>query len=425
MKKLIPFLGAAFIALTAALPAAAQEQKRETDAEFILRVEKDCFNFFASEVNKENGLFPDSSRTGSPCSIAATGFGLTAMCIGVENKWIPKNEAYLIVLQTLKTFQGRLEEQHGFYYHFLSMDEGKRVWDCEVSSIDTALFMAGALTAAEYFKGTEIDRIANELYARVDWQWMQNGRRTVCMGWKPDRGFLPYYWESYNELMILYVLGIGSPNPKRALPPEAWDAWARPKARYGGKEFVFCFTGSLFVYQYAHAWVDFRKVRDSYADYWQNSLDATLANRQYCVDNMRNFQGFGEKMWGLTACIGPSGYKGYGGGPGNPACDGTIAPSAVGGSVPFAPDICIATLRNIHDQYGDRIYGPYGFKNAFNLNLDWWCDEYLGIDTGITLLMIENYRTGFVWKYFMAHPSVQKWAKLCMKPISRTKLEEK
>ena len=187
----------------------------------------------------------------------------------------------------------------------------------------------------------------------------------------------------------------------------------RRQAKLGGKEFIYCFTGSLFVYQYGHAWIDFRNKRDNFANYWDNSVEATLANRQFCIDNLRTYQGFGENMWGLTACIGPSGYKGYGGGPGNPSCDGTIAPSAVAGSIPFCPEMCISTLRNIYDQYADKAYGPYGFKNGFKLGCDWWCEEYLGIDTGISMLMIENYRTGFVWKYFTRHPDIQKWYSAC------------
>ena len=384
-----------------------------SDLEFLDMVARDSFRFFVSEANPENGLVKDSSREYSPCSIASVGFGLTALCIGVENGWIPKNEAYIRIERTLRTFRDKLPHEHGFFYHFLNINSGARIWESEVSSVDTALFLAGALTAGEYFKGTEIEKLAGDIYARVDWPWMLNGRRLLCMGWKPESGFLPYYWDSYNELMIIYALAIGSPT--HPIAADLWNAWGRPRGKYGNYSFVYCYSNNLFVYQYSHAWIDFRNMRDSYADYWDNSVAATLANRQYCIDMSDNFEGFGENMWGLTACVGPDGYKAYGGGPVNSSCDGTIAPCAAAGSIPFAPAECMGALRAMYDEYGDELYGKYGFKDAFNLSRNWWANEYLGIDQGITVLMIENYRTGFVWKYFMRNPAVKKWQALCFK----------
>lgn len=382
------------------------------DPAFLSKVETDAFRFFRDKTNIDNGLVPDSSRVGAPASIAAVGFGLTALCIGVENKWITKNEAYLLAHTTLKAFRDSIPHQRGFYYHFLDMKSGRRMWNCELSSVDTALFLAGALTAGEYFKGTEVEKMANEIYDRVDWPWMLNGKKFICMGWKPESGFLPYYWDSYSELMLIYALAIGSRT--HPIAKSYWDSWTRPRGKYGNNEFVYCGTGSLFVYQYSHAWIDFRSMRDKYTDYWANSVKATLVNRQFCVDNMRKFMDFGPNMWGLTACIGPYGYKGYGGGPGRTECDGTLAPSAAAGSMPFIPGYCTAVLKNMHEKYGDKVYGEYGFKNAFNPTLDWFAKEYLAIDTGITLIMIENSRSGFVWKYFMRHPAIQKWAAQCM-----------
>ncbi|MFH1368031.1 MAG: glucoamylase family protein [Elusimicrobiota bacterium] len=405
------------------LSAVSAHAATMSDDEFLLKLEKDSFAYFESLVNRDTGLMPDSSRLDSPCSIASQGFGITALCIGAENGWITKDAAYKLILTGLKTFKNALSEEHGFYYHFVNMKTGHRVWDCELSSIDTALFIAGALTAGEYFKGTEIEKLANELYERIDWAWMLNGKKVLSMGWKPDKGFLPYYWDSYNELMILYALAIGSPS--HPIPAESWDTWARPTSKYGGKPFIYCGTGSLFVYQYSHAWIDFRGKRDKYTDYWENSVRATNANRDYCIDNMREFIGFDEDMWGVTACIGPYGYKGYGAGPGEPLCDGTIAPSAAAGSIPFAPKICIQTLRKMSHEYGDRLNSPFGLRNGFNIALDWWCDESLGIDTGITILMIENYRTGFVWKYFMQHPSIIKWLSACFTEVQKDNKETK
>lgn len=386
--------------------------RTDGDDEFLEKIAGDSFKFFWEEANPGNGLIPDSSRTGSPCSIATVGFGLTALCIGAERGWITKPQAYDRIIKTLKYFYEKVPAVHGFYYHFLDMEDGRRVWNSELSSIDTAIFIAGALTCAEFFKGTEIEEVANKIYERVDWPWMLNGREVLCMGWKPDAGFLPYYWDTLSELMILYALAIGSPT--HPIPPSSWDAWKRPSGKYGEHIFYYCTTGSLFVYQYSHAWIDFKSVRDKYADYWENSVQATLANRQFCIDNTDRFIGYTEYSWGLTACIGPDGYKGYGGGPGNPYHDGTIAPSAAAGSLPFTPEISIRTLKTIRAILGKRIYGKYGFLNSFNLDRDWVSNEYLGIDTGITVLMIENYRSGFVWKYFMNHTAIKKWISLCM-----------
>ena len=397
--------------ISLALLCASVSVAKVPDEKFIDSVERDTFRYFVEQVNNKNGLIKDSSRSGSPCSIAAVGFGLTALCIGVERKWIPKNEGFLLVLKILQTFRYKLNTEHGFYYHFLNMDKGNREWSSEVSSVDTALFLAGALTCADYFKDTEVEKLANEIYERVDWPWMMNGKKVLCMGWKPETGFLPYYWDSYSELMIIYALAIGS--PAHPIPSSAWNVWLRPTARYGDYSFVNCATGSLFTYQYSHAWIDFRNKEDSYTDYWSNSVKATLVNKQYCRD--RHFRSLGDKLWGVTACVGPYGYKGYGAGPGYPICDGTIAPSAVAGSVPFAPKLCIDTLKYMKDNFGPNIYGDYGFVDGFNVEQDWWANEYLGIDQGITLLMIENYRTGFVWEHFMRHPAISRWMSLCMK----------
>lgn len=406
MEKIRKIVIAILAIAALSVPAAAA-----TDEEFLDMLSRDSFLYFTGLMNRQNGLIPDSSRLDSPCSIAAQGFGFTALCIGAERGWITRDAAYRLILTGLKTYRDVFDDEHGFFYHFVDMKTARRVWNCEISSIDTTLFIAGALTAGEYFKGTEIEKIANQLYDKIDWEWMLNGRKVLCMGWKPEKGFLPYYWDSYSELMLLYALAIGSKT--HPISSETWDAWTRPTGKYGGKEFIYCPTGSLFVYQYSHAWIDFRGKKDKYADYWENSVRATFANRDFCIDNMKDYEGFDEDMWGLTACIGPTGYKGYGGGPGNTHCDGTIAPSAAGGSVPFAPKICIRTLRNMYESYGKKAYGEYGFIDSFNIGRDWWASESLGIDTGITLLMIENYRTGFVWKYFMRHPAVDRWLQAC------------
>ena len=386
-------------------------QKTSTE-EFLDKLEKDSFMYFWELYDENLGLIPDSSREGSPCSIAAVGFGLTAFCIGVERGWVQKNQAYLRIYKTLKTFLHKLKNQKGFFYHFLDMKTGERVWDCEISTIDTALFLAGAIVAGEYFKGTEIENLANEIYDRIDWKWALNNKNVLCMGWKPETGFLPYYWDTYSELIIIYAFAIGA--KKNAIPEECWYAWKRRKIKYGDYEFVACPTGSLFAYQYSHAYIDFRNIFDKYdgTNYFENSKIATLVNKKFCEKRKYKFKTYSEGFWGLSACLGPDGYKGYGSSPGA-FHDGTVAPSAVAGSVMFLPEICIPALRLIYDKLKDKIYCSYGFVNAFNLDYNWFADECLGIDTGISLLSIENYRTGFVWKHFMGHPNVKKFISLC------------
>lgn len=388
-----------------------------SDEQFLDKLEYDSVAYFAGEANRANGLIKDSSRPGAPASIAAVGFGLTAVCIGESRGWIDREQAYDRILKTLIFFRDRVPHERGFFYHFLNMRNGERTWSSEVSSIDTALFLAGALFAGEYFKGTEVETAARELYERVDWPWMMNGRKVMCMGWTPEEGFLPYYWDSYSEAMIMYALAIGS--PAHPIPADAWFGWARPVDSYKGIELVYCSTGSIFTYQYSHAWIDFRKLYEDKPpsaapiNYFSNSINATKANREFCVDNAANHRTYGENSWGLTACIGPQGYRGYGARPGEALNDGTIAPSGMAGSIVFDWQGALKGLRYLYDTHGDFLYGKYGFKDAFNLDKRWWAEEYLGIDVGITVLMIENYRTGLVWDKFMELEPVRKWVKLC------------
>jgi len=386
---------------------------RSEDEKFLDMVSQDSFQFFLDKYHKGTGLINDNSTTYSPCSVASVGFGLTAYCIGAQRHWVDKNDAYDRVLKTLKFFQSNVAQKNGFYYHFVNIRTGAPVWNSEVSSIDTAIFLAGALSAGEYFKGTEVELLANELYERVDWPWMLNGKTVLCMGWKPDikenNGFLPYYWDSYSELMIIYALAIGSPT--KPISPKYWDAWKRPAEKLGSNAFIYCPTGSLFVYQYSQAFIDFRNIRDKYANYWTNSVKATIADREWCIENRKIYKGY----WGISACLGPDGYAGYGSVPEQKSLhDGTIAPSALAGSIPFCPAECISTMRSLYKNYGTDVYGKYGFVNGVNLNANWFSRDFIGIDQGITVLMIENYRSEFVWKYFMQHPAIKKWLELCM-----------
>ncbi|MGB2705432.1 MAG: glucoamylase family protein [Candidatus Omnitrophota bacterium] len=387
------------------------------EEKFLDKLERDSFRYFIKEVNPENGLIKDSSRLGAPCSVAVVGFGLTALCIGESRGWISHEKAYERVLQILRAFMYNVPHERGFFYHFLDMRTGKRAWNSEASSIDTALFLAGALFAGEYFRDTEIERIARALYERVDWPWMMNGKKAMCMGWKPETGFLWHCWDSYSEAMILYALAIGSPT--HPIAKDAWFEWKRPRSTYKEYEVIYSYFGSIFTYQYSHAWIDFRRLRDRKGniDYYANSVNATLANRQFCIDNAAEYETYGENSWGLTACIGPEGYKGYGAKPGLALSDGTIAPCGIAGSLVFAKEESVKGLKYLYDRHKRFLYGKYGFKDAFNANKDWWAEEYLGIDVGITLIMIENYRTGMVWKAFMGIGPVKAWTEKCFNVV--------
>lgn len=381
------------------------------DSAFLDKLEYDSILYFAGEAYTNTGLIKDSSRPGAPASVASVGFGLAALCIGESRGWIDRQQAIERIVKTLRFFRDKVPTAHGFYYHFMDPATGKRVWDSEVSSIDTALFIAGALFAGEYFNDTGIGAIARELYERVDWQWMMNGREIMCMGWKPESGFLWYYWDQYSEAMIMYALAIGSPT--HPIPKEAWQAWKRPVDSYKDFELVYSYTGSLFTYQYSHAFIDFRRLYEGHINYYTNSLNATLANRAFCIDNAEKYRSYGDSGWGLTACIGPNGYRSYGALPGEAFHDGTIAPSGVAGSMVFDGDSALYALKEMYMNYGDFIYGKYGFKDAYNLDKNWWAEEWLGIDVGISLLMVENYRTGLVWDKFMKLEPVKKWQELC------------
>jgi hypothetical protein len=402
---------ACVVCVSAAGLAQAKDLSDGRTQAFLKKVAKDSFRYFWHEANPNNGLIKDSSDPYSPCSVAAVGFGLTAICIGESHGWITRDQAYRRVLKTLIALRDFVQHERGFFYHFVNMYDGKRAWLCEASSIDTAIAVAGALYAGEYFKGTEAEKIAGQIYRRVDWKWMLNGKSILCMGWKPEAGFLPHYWDSYSELILLYALAIGSPT--HPIPKTCWEQWERPLADTKAGKVVYCTTGSIFTYQYSHAWIDFRKLIDEDVNYYDNSIKATILNRAFCIKKSKDFRTYGKDSWGLTASYGPWGYKGYGAKPGRPVHDGTVAPCAAAGSLPFAPRITIRALKHMYRQYKDSLYGRYGFFDAYNLDQNWWCDKYLGIDQGITVLMIENYLYGSVWTYFMKIPCIRKWIETC------------
>ncbi len=388
------------------------EDLNPEDAILLAKVQKDSLQYFIRMSDKTTGLTRDSSQPGSPASIAATGFALAAVAIGASRGWIPADYASKQIHKTLKTLLTKAEHKNGFFYHFLDSRSAKRVWGSEASSIDTALLVAGALLAGKYYPNTDIERMAREIYERINWKWMMNGSQFICMGWKPESGFLPYYWDSYNELMILQALAIGSPT--HPVPPDTWFNWQRHEETYKDKSIIFSSSGSLFTYQYSHAFIDFRDLDDQGVNYFENSKKATIANWEYSLDARGEFQSYSENSWGLSASLGPGGYRAYGAKPGEGTHDGTIAPYAAIASIVFTPKESIQAIQFFYNNYQENLYGYFGFKDAFNKDKNWWAQEYLGIDQGIIVLMLENFlNQEVVWKKFRELDSIQRWIKLC------------
>lgn len=406
-------------------------------AAFLDQLERDTFGFFW-ETTPSSGLTPDRVPGSGASSVAAIGFALTAYLVGAERGYVSRSAAAERTLATLRTLwrapQGPsargVAGYRGLFYHFVDGREGLRLDQSELSTIDTALLMAGVLSAQVYFDRDDaperaIRHLADQLYRRVDWSWASSARHAplLTMGWSPESGFIDVEWRGYNEAMILYLLAMGSPT--HPIAPKAWEEWTRTyvwDTDHGAPHLAF---GPLFGHQYSHIWVDFRGIQDPFmrsrgSDYFESSTRATYANRDYCITNPGRWVGYGELVWGLTASDGPAdeapfhGYWARGAGPDASTDDGTLAPTAVGGSVPFAPEITIPTLVNLRDRFGDRLYGKHGFKDAFNLSYPkasgvppgWFDDQYLAIDQGPILLMVENYRTGFVWDLMKRSPYV-------------------
>ncbi len=387
------------------------------DRVFLEDLQHRCFRYFWEQTNQQTGLTPDRSglNGGPPVgpsidigSSAATGFGLTALCIGANNKWITKEEARARACLTLDFFANHAFQERGWFLHWMDTKTGERRWNSEVSSIDTALLVAGVLTAGQYFQDDpEIRKLAKLIYDRIDFRWMlDNDAFLLSHGWRPDKGFIKYRWNTYAEMSILYLMGIGSST--YPLSPDSWYAFARPLYNYG--TFHFVSGGPLFTHQYSHAWVDFRNRRDrEFIDYFQNSVEATRANHLYCSNLAKTFPlSFGSDIWGITASDSPRGYKIYGEIQHLAPIDGTVAPCAAGGSLMFAPDICIPTLRSMQGKFEKRVWGRYGFVDGFNPQLNWFDTDVIGIDVGITLMSAENLLTGNVWRWFMQNQAIPK-----------------
>jgi len=406
------------------------------------------FRFFWETTNPKNGLAPDRWPRTSPCSIAAVGFALTAYCIGVERGYVTREEVRERTLITLRFLRDLpmgarpkgMAGYRGFFYHFIEMDTGLRSGDSELSTVDTALLLCGALHAQSFFDGEHADevrirRLVDELTARVEWRWAQTRPPSIALGWKPESGFIKYDWQGYNEAAIVYLLAMG--HPTRPLDASAWSAWTKDfranwSTFHGQQGLAF---PPLFGHQYSNVWVDFRDLRDAFSrrhnfDYAENSRRAAHAQRAYAMLNPKGWKGYDADIWGLTACDGPADMiapyrgqsrrfysyaaRGAGGGRVESVDDGTIAPTAAAASIAFAPDIAIPAIIAMVRRYGTHIYGRYGFVDAFNPSFTFenakltfgrvvpgfgWVDtDYLGIDQGPILAMIANFTNGSVWQ---------------------------
>ena len=396
--------------------------------------------YYLHETNPDNGLVRDKTDPAAPCSIAAVGLAMATIPAIVERGVVIRKFAAKIARRHLHTLinlpQGPEPDtagHKGFFYHFLDIETGRRVWNCELSTLDSAFLLAGALTCSTYFDADtedegEVRRLAGALYCRVDWNWARNGGPTLTHGWKPETGFLPHRYEGYDEGLLLYLLALGSPT--HPVPPESYDAYC---ATYQWKEIYgreLLYSGPLFTHQLSHLWVDFRGIRDAFmrqrgSDYFENSRQATFVQQEYAVRNPLEFEGYGEHCWGFTACDGPGWitrtvngverrFCGYiaRGAPFGPD-DGTVAPWVVVASLPFAPEIVIPTLRQFA-KLNLGVTAPYGVKPSFNQTFaveenptGWWVTPYhFGIDQGPVVLMIENYRSGLVWDLMRRCPAV-------------------
>lgn len=380
-----------------------------TDEQLLDEIESATFRFFWDEASQKTGQVKDRALANGNdsrmmSSIAATGFGLTGLCIGDQRGYGETPEILERVRKTLRFLAKDLPNEHGFFFHFVHMETGQRWEKCELSSIDTSLLLCGVLTARQYFADQEIKDLATRIYERVDWPWMLNGGSTLSMGWMPESGFLNAHWEHYCELMMIYLLAIGSPT--HPLPASSWDAWTRPKIQYQGIEYI---SGNdpIFTHQYSQAWYDFRKKRDAYTDYFENSVKATKAHKLFCLSLREKFPDYSENLWGISASDYVGGYTAWGGPPPQGPIDGSIVPCATGGSLPFLFEDCMRVLRNLRGRYRGKAWVKYSFVDAFNPLTGWYDADVLGIDLGITMLMAENHRSGLVWNTFMKNSEAQ------------------
>jgi len=416
---------------------AAATSEEETDDALVDRLQRAAFGYFERYANPRNGLVADTSRRGSPCSIAVVGFALSSYVVAAERGWMTREDAASRALTTLRYFrqsrQGATPDvtgHRGFYYHFLDMESGRRVWDCELSLIDSTLLMAGILTVGRYFDAGgpegEIRELADALYRRVDWRWAQNESPTLAQGWKPECGFLHYGWEGYNEATILYVLGLGSPT--HPLADRAFETWTLTYQweHLLGEDVLY--SGPLFTHLFSHAWIDFRGLRDDFmrekdSDYFENTRRAISVHREYCARNPHGYIGYGRDVWGISAGDGPvdeatrehprdSRHFGYmaRGAPFGPD-DGTLCPWAMLATLPFEPAAAVRGTRTLLQQ-APHVCSEGRFSSGYNPTLStsadgWLSDGWYGLDQGLLVLAIENARSGLIWSLLRGSPEIR------------------
>jgi Uncharacterized protein conserved in bacteria len=462
-----------FLVVSSAMVAAAEAQPSgivvqgtrvydpERDGDPVVNnLQRRTFRFFWQTANRSNGLVPDRFPSPSFASIAGVGFALTAYVVGVERGYVSRAAARNRTLRTLRFLaqlpQGPEESgiggYKGFFYHFLHMNNGHRFETTELSTVDTTLLLGGVLLAQTYFDQNsrserEIRRLAQQIYERVDWQWALNGGKTVSLGWRPESGFIPFNWTGYNEAMLLYILALASPT--YPIDPSAWNEWMSTYREswgtFSGQEFLA--FGPMFGHQYSHVWIDFRGIQDEFMrekgiDYFENSRRAAYAQREYARQNPMRWRGYDGEIWGLTACDGPANtvqmfhndergfftYMARGTAAPQIVDDGTIAPTAAVASIAFAPEIVIPTIRAFRARYGQHLYQRYGFLDSINPsftftdvplrhgqiieNLGWVATDYLAIDQGPIVAMIENYRSELIWTIMKRNPYIRRGLEL-------------
>jgi hypothetical protein len=407
---------------SAALAAVAKPFASED--QLLDYIQETDFDYFWYWANPANGLVPDRSETNSSCSIAAVGFGLTAIGIAIDHGWISRAQGVARVTTTLNTFlQGPQGPEatgvigyNGWFYHYLDMSTAVRA-NSELSSIDTTILLAGILYDKQYFDGTNADEtnirtMASAIFNRVNWSWMAQGTNAVSTAWYPTTGFNSNNWVGYDEAMILYLLGLGTAtNP---LPASAWPQWTTGyiwATNYGQAYVQF---PSMYVHVFSHCWIDYRHIADSYmsnhnSTYFENSRRASLAQLAFAIANPNHEVGYSSNVWGLNASDGPTGYAVHAitGTPISGFDDGTIAPSAAGGVMAFTPEYSEPALSYFYSHFRLHLWTSFGFYDAFNLTAQWYDIDELGIDQGPIVIMIENYRTQRPWKLFMQNQEVQ------------------
>jgi len=373
------------------------------DEAFLDELERRSCLFFWEQASENTGQVLDRARNDlgggrdprRMASIASTGFGLTALSIADHRGYLPRDQVLERVRATLSWHLNLMPEVHGFFFHFTDIESGARWSRSELSSIDTAILLCGVLTAKAHFDDPKISVLAQQIYERVDWPWLLNGGKAFSMGWHPESGFIPGRWDHYCELMMIYLLALGSPT--HPVPPDTWNNFTRQAVHFNGYSYISG-RDPLFTHQYSQAWFDFRNRRDDYANYFDNSVTATRAHRAFCLAHPERYN---EDYWGISASDSVRGYRGWGGPPAIGEPDGTVVPCAAAGSLPFLPRECLAVLRAMRSNFGKLAWGRYGFVDAFHPAADWYDPDVIGIDQGISVLMAENLRSGFVWNTFM------------------------